>query len=433
MANKRLLACCDGAGQNQDAQSDSTNADSGYGGSSTNKSSSTNASSVHEEDLAPRKVVSAPSGTGSQHDSVDDANLPSNSRTDLHRGKLSALSTPPTSSIIKNWPHSKTVVGRLVYELKDLPTLFVAELETFASSAKLSKDKTDTEDTWADVQNRKIRKEAVKELISLKLSGRSADIAINQKAKDIADHVIAPYEPNKRALEEQLCSRKVKLVDTRRLAKKKERDSGVDIDRCVICQVLEGSNQLTNSQKPRLYWKSLSAFIRMHATQGVVPTYEEYHSEFMQTLSPAKSISVKDSPVPGDTSAAVIGNVPLGLRICPSLNTEHHRLQLDFDIVPFIQQGFIHDIVVDIFRKDQIVDCSSQQFTVLEEFLKDLEVRCAYVFLNRSPGDRADLLDESNATHGRAFRIHGIKMPKDVGSFKLDDAGHTMQSFFNEC
>jgi hypothetical protein len=353
----------------------------------------------------------------------------------IHYGKLLPPSGPPSTSIIKNNPHSKTAIGRLTYLLKDLPELFVAELLTSREENANTKL-----ENWVAVEHSKIRRYAVKEFLSvLKLDCIAYDIAINQNAHGVLDHVIAPLEGNTKDLEEGLTpGTQLELNDTKKKARKVDIDSGADFHRSVGCAILQSDGELNDCHKADLYWKSFSSLIRMRTSQAVDATGEITHAEVIQDSSLISDQFKKVDPLNKSEREKLEApmepgtGLPLGLRIFPSVN-EHRRLHLDFDIVPHAPEGYLHDIVFEMFGKTSLLGKIPGYLKVLTDVLKDLEVRCAYAPSTKAEGGKSELLKADDVSRGRRFCIRQVAMPDDVPDFIAYNETHTVSSFFNKC
>jgi len=122
------------------------------------------------------------------------------------------LVLPPTSNpvipFIKNYPPSKTAVGRLTYQLDDLPKLFAAEARTHrlseTSDQKPDDDSSDQnpddgpsdqnpDDRKDKVKHKKLRIKALKEALEQPMVAFSAvNTAIVQDSDRSFDHLVRP-------------------------------------------------------------------------------------------------------------------------------------------------------------------------------------------------------------------------------------------------
>jgi hypothetical protein len=352
----------------------------------------------------------------------------------VHHGILHPPSERPVTSIIKNNPHSNTAIGRLTYELENLPALFVAKLKIVYSPRT---DKEGESTTWPVVKHSKIRKDAIKEILSNLRSARLAgDIAVIQDANTTVDHLVAPFN-DEVTLHREFHPHRINLQRIKKMASKADVNSGADSHRSLACEVLRRSGELDEYSQAQLYWKSLCSFIRMRASQADDPTGHSIHTEFVQLLSTVTGQVNNVDPYEGFKQQITLElgtGLSLGVRIVPSFTTEHKRLHLDFDVVPFIHKGSLHNIIFDVFGKNGLLAKPLEYIDVLRDLLAELQVRCAYIPYSTDPAsDSATLLDPSESHRGRLFRIRAIEMPENVPGFNVDNEHHTVSSYFNRC
>jgi hypothetical protein len=361
-------------------------------------------------------------------DPYGDQSITENSRK-IYADYYDVLDPPsmnPVTSIIKNNPHSKTAIGRLTYELENLPTLFVANLKT-VHSPKADDENGST--AWPVVKHNKIRKDAIKELLSGSgIAHIAADIAISQDANTTVDHLVAPFKGRGTILHWEFHPRRINLKLTKKMASKADVDSGADSHRSVACEIIMGDPD--EDIQAHLYWRSFGSLIRMRASQADDPTGDNIHAEFIQSLGKVTGQVNRIDPFQSLMESGT--GVPLGVRIVPSFTTEHKRLHLDFDVVPYICKRFLHDVVLDVFDRNSMLANPAEYIDVLRELFAELQVRCAYI-PSTDASTHATLLDQTNSHLGRLFRIKAIEMPDNVPEFNVNNEPHTVHSYFSRC
>jgi len=370
-----------------------------------------------------------------RYDTTEDSDVDEAVATVIYHGDLPAPSITPITSFIKNPPHSKTAIGRLTYQLEDLPTLFVAETKTLCSPATSVQGSSGA---WDIVQHRRLRSEATREFLSRpSIASLSPNIAVNQGVNRTSDHLITLANAGDTVLAQELRPHRVNLALTKKRSKKNDTQDQSDADRSIACEIRGPDGELNKEKKAELYWKSFRALILKRAGQYECPDSDCTKSEFVVDLPPEGKLSRRVNPFegterPGPT--AIDSGLPLGVRICPSINKEHGRLHLDFDIVPYVPKGFLHEVLFAIFGKESLLDNPFGHIHMLRELFKGLQVRCAYTAPDKAgleTGENAVLLGENTFHKGRQFRIADIKMLENIPDFDVGDEKHSVKSFFD--
>ncbi|KAH6407659.1 hypothetical protein HBI14_163420 [Parastagonospora nodorum] len=392
----------------------------------------TTTSSVAGGDLTTQRAPSSTLLIGSKEPGVK-----ANASTG-YCGMLSSPTNRPTTSVIKNNPHSKTAVGRLTYELTDLPPLFVATVETLCPKTSAQ----EPIDNWEAVAHKRLRKDAVREMIAKTIKVDDlANVAINQDGNGTLDQVVVPVSPETQALTQNLVPGQTELDHTKMMAKKAEADSKEEAaskaaaHRPVACKILP-QKDIDDKKKAELYWKSFDSLIQMRTSQIDDPSGTSRHTCYIQDFPSVINGPNKINPFLCSQRAVpmeVGSGLSLGLRIQPSLNTDHKCLHLDFDLVAYDPKGSLHSALFDAFGKNGLLSKPLEHLTVLAGLLKGLQVRCKYVVEKDplEPGKKASLLDSKNSYRGRLFRIADVKIPEDV-KFNVGTETYTVASFFNE-
>jgi hypothetical protein len=123
--------------------------------------------------------------------------------------------------------------------------------------------------------------------------------------------------------------------------------------------------------------------------------------------------------------------LPLGLRIHPSLNGEHRRLHLDFDVVPHIPIGPLRQVLSNILGIVDFRDNSDYYVSILEDMLKGIHVRCLYASPSKQAGGSAEILGWQNIERGRRFQIKEVRRAKKVPEFERNGQNYSVESYFN--
>jgi hypothetical protein len=319
----------------------------------------------------------------------------------------------------------------LTYELEDLPTLFVANVQTLSGRVPLG--------AWDHVKHQKLRCEAIKELLSTPgIEQFSADIAICQDSMTTKDRVVTPLSVGKTVLFEQLKPQRIELTTIVKRGKGTEAGPKTTVDLPIACEILASSEELGDEEKAALYFKGLLALLRKRATQVESQGSDCINPEFVQALPASVDHPNKIDPFAGKDQKIdpeFGSGVSLGLRIKPSFNIEHKRLHLDFDVVPHVSKGRLHEALFAIFGKTNLLASPADYLELLRELLLGIQVRCAYTPSDTTSlglDERATLLDHSNLHKGRSFRIEDVKLPEEVPSFNESSTQHSVCSYFNK-
>lgn len=199
----------------------------------------------------------------------------------------------------------------------------------------------------------------------------------------------------------------------------------------MACEIREPDEVLSDKRKAELYWKSFRALMLKRATQVIYPRGDRLNSEFIEKLPTVDGFSGKANPFEGIERPFPMereSGLPLGIRNRPSLNKEHGRLDLDFDIVPYIPEGRLHDVLFGVIGKNSFLTFPFDNLHVLKELLRGLRVRCAYTMPD-TIDIKAVVLDDESLGKGLHFRLVDMKMPDQV-SIKIDGSKLSVQDFF---
>ncbi|KAF2125049.1 hypothetical protein P153DRAFT_400548 [Dothidotthia symphoricarpi CBS 119687] len=345
-------------------------------------------------------------------------------------------------------PHSKTAFARLTYHLRNLPSLYVAEVETFSDvSQARSMPQGDndsqthiTKPDWEQVRSRRLRIEALREL-SEKLSTDSnvPDIvtevmAFNASAGQFTDHIIVPLHGQSpesiKAIKHALGAKTVKLERTKKFFMAENSPDNEPVPGDISCMIMEGRT-CTENTLSTLYWKSLAVLIRKRAT--TTPTTKSgINHEFLEAW-PLDGDHAKIAPschAKTDTKYDVL------LRNKLSVDEARKVLHLNYDVVVNVPQQPLHITLFDFFGVDSIDENDWVNIlTITKRFLKGMRVRCGYIAPNKGNGKKAEILNAEATDRGRQFQIKEIKMPTELPHFNVKDKvkDYSVESYFQEC
>jgi hypothetical protein len=246
----------------------------------------------------------------------------------------------------------------------------------------------------------------------------SADIAICQDSMTTKDRVVTPLSVGETVLLEQLKPQRIELITIVRRVKGTEAGSKTTVDLPIACEILASSNEIGDQEAAELYFKSLLALLRKRATQVESQSSDCINPEFVQALPASVDHPNKIVPFAGkdQTIDPEFGSgISLGLRIKPSFNIEHKHLHLDFDFVPHVYKGRLHEALFAIFGKANLLTNPADYLELLRELLSGIQVRCAYTPSDTTSlgmDESATMLDHSNLHQGRSFRIKKIELHK---------------------
>ena len=168
-------------------------------------------------------------------------------------------------------PWSRTGFSRLSYNIKDLPELYIIEVETFSDVSKTPPQSAEAKaawiakayEEWKHVLNPTARYEALKEILKEELKDIAHLVTINMAVSRYVDHIIIPtYGLRELKIELQ------EVSDQELTLTVKQTVNGVDQNmRCVLME----ARLCADNRRPELYWKSLEAVVRHRA----IPTGSE--------------------------------------------------------------------------------------------------------------------------------------------------------------
>jgi hypothetical protein len=301
-------------------------------------------------------------------------------------------------------------------------TSFIVEVATFHS---------ESDGTLKEEENHKIREEALKEFISRgQLDDLSKDVTINHKSKGVTDHLVTPLDGNAQLLEQKLGHARVTLDRTKRFAKMVSVQDGSDSDRSISCSIQGRSGDLGEKEKTKLYWNSLEAFRRMRAREADYPTGERIQASYIRALSDVGIKAKRYDPFNGKLQNDE--GLSFGMCIQHSFNTDHKRLHMDLEVVPYISKGILRDMIGKILGQG-FSNNPSVHIGVLTELLLDLEVQFRYFWPEKSSNNAKTLGTATGEDScGLTFRIRNVKMPGEVPEFDAKGKSHLVQSFFEE-
>jgi hypothetical protein len=424
-----------GSGRKLSASSVGTDLDSGYV-TSLARSRSTQPSSVSGDEGPSAPKFRDPFGGL--------AALPSSSVPEqlVHYGKLVAPSAIPQTTYLKNHAHSKTSLGRMTYTLKDLPVLFIAEITTLVQQQMTSP----TAEGWELVKSIRIRRKVIDDLLSRSKLGRLSNyITFDIGARGTRDHLITTLMLGENFLKEQLTHDRIIVGNVWKRAKRADPNNNASqsLDQQIAREISGPSaTALGDKEQANLYWRSLDLLIRKYASQSMYSAGDQISTEFVQELPNTTGHSNKIDPFEGlepEPSANVTSRktpefgtgLLLGLRIHPSLNGEHKRLHLDFDVVPHIPIGPLLQVLSNILGLVDFKENPDHYVPVLKDMLKGIHVRCLYAPRSKQVGGSLEILAWETIERGRRFQIKEVRRARKVPEFEMNGQSYSVASYFN--
>jgi hypothetical protein len=359
-----------------------------------------------------------------------------------HHGKL----CPPSSGIapaqtMQYSPTSKTAIGRLVYSLKDLPELFLAEIKVLVQPVGV--DPKDSPTTfWDDVNNGRLKRKAITKFINRKdLNDIRDKLTVKIGARKNMDHVIALLdEADSNLLEQTLMQGSYTANRVYRFAKRTGNYEERHHRQKVACEIQGGIGQFEDRASTKLYRDSLNSVLRRLA-DPTIRHGDNLRAGVILDCHVTTNQSNKIDPFAGQQRPGVLEigtGLTLGLRISPSVNLEYKAVLLDLDLVPSIAPGRFHKSLFDIFGEQSFLDNVEDHVPLLKEMLDGLVVRCSYMPPTKEQildGREAMLLKEGSFHEGREFRITRVAMPDSDKAKKVDVGGvnYRVTEYFNNC
>jgi hypothetical protein len=320
--------------------------------------------------------------------------------------------------------HSKTSIARLSYHLKDLPKLFVVEVEINAIV-----DEFEASNTLETIWNRKLREEALNELLDHpKYDDIRKFMAFDTRGGSGNTNyiIVSLHDVDESTVKNLFVPDPQQLTKTTRRVKT---ENGYD-DQRVLCEVLEGRT-CTDKRLPKLYWPNLLVMIRKRAT-GTVPNSKygidhDFFGELQGSGMDKIDVSVKNMAMAWD----------LILRNTPTIDARKKLLHFNYDLdVVIPARKRVHDLLSDVLGSKPINGNAAEHMSIIERLLIGLQVRCAYLPPDRTAminGERGQVFLDKLDQRCRQFRIADVRMPSAIPNFAVDGmpSEFSVQSFFN--
>ncbi|KAH7072532.1 hypothetical protein FB567DRAFT_612030 [Paraphoma chrysanthemicola] len=302
----------------------------------------------------------------------------------------SNTSTSPTSSLFQKMaqmtgdrPHSKTAIARLTYHFKELPKLFVVEVNIF--SIMDVPQENDTRQVW----NRKLREAALTELLDHeRYNNYRRYIAFDTRGRK--NNIIVSLHGGNESIIKNLFQ-----------------EDGHDLD---------DTRRRIKSPDGRF----------AYARYGID------HDFFEEVKQPGlNKLDVSDKNEGSEWD--------LTLRNTPTIDARRRLLHLNYDLdIAIPTNKRVHNILSDILGPDTIIDGEAAHvMAVVQRLLVGLQVRCAYRTPERDAmirGDKGEVFLKQIDRSTRQVRISDIKNPSAVPNFSVHGLPglFSVESFFNK-
>ncbi|KAF2026327.1 hypothetical protein EK21DRAFT_115891 [Setomelanomma holmii] len=332
-------------------------------------------------------------------------------------------------------PRSKTSIAHVSYHLKELPRLFVIEVEMMAfkqPEVALQAKSTEPKGEWKPLWSRRLRNEAMIELLEPSQYDKIHDfVVVNSCAGHNSNHIIVPLDNlDKATIKELLASSSQVLPKTKRRVK-----SGDGfLEQPILCEIMEG-RICSESRLAKLYWQSFLLMIRKRATRGMSGSKYGIDHYFKDTLQHANMTGI-------DVSVKKEGRSwPLVLRNTQTIDTGRKPLQLNYDldvVIPLKKR--VRSLLIDVLGSktvDEIDGTSAAHMSVVERLLIGLQVRCAFLPPDKDAmqrTQRGEVFLEKLDRRCRQFRVADVRMPSAIPNFKIEglQGEFSVPSYFND-
>jgi hypothetical protein len=320
-------------------------------------------------------------------------------------------------------PHSKTSIARVSYHLKDLPKLFVVEVEINAIV-----DEFEASNSLETIWNRKLREEALNELLdNPKYDDIRKFIAFDTRGSGNTNYIIfSLHDIDESTIKSLFVPDPQQLKKTTRRVKT---ENGYE-DQRVLCEILEGRT-CTDKRLPKLYWPNLSVMVRKRATGAVPKSKYGIDHDFFEKLQDSDMDKI-------DVSVMQMGIVwDLTLRNTPTIDARRKLLHFNYDLDVVIPANKrVHSLLSDVLGSKTINGKAAEHMSIIERLLIGLQVRCAYLPPDRTAmikSEKGQVFLDKLDQRCRQFRITDVRTPSAIPNLAVDGmpSEFSVQSFFN--